>query len=97
MAEFKLVAHSGWSKGGNGEYPFRYVVLRNPKKEIKWAYSVNEQIKDGRRTPSYARGHYDMSRETALKFLETQLKKNNDHYGPYNVSRMDARITIVEK
>ena len=81
----KRVAYTKWSKGGQGEYPVRYVVLEWPK---KGEYSRNIQIKDGKNDDYYIYGHYYLTFDAALNDLKKSVQENNRDYPVGNVSHI---------
>ena len=94
----KVVAATGWSKGGHGEYPCRYVVCaRQTSKGETEEYARFMQVKDGKHKDYFIYGHYYGTFHQALADMEKSFKENNRDYGPGNVSHMAKTGGFVRK
>ena len=94
----KVVAHTGWSKGGQGEYPVRFVILKWKDKDPQYGvYSVHMQVKDNVHPEYYISGTYDLHYPDAVDVLKKRQTKNNADFKVGNVSHIPGPITKVGK
>jgi hypothetical protein len=78
----KIAAHTKWSKGGGGNYPTRFVVLKwlGPGRAHK--YSSHEQVKDGINDDYFIAGHYHGTFRGAFADMKKRTLNRNENYGP---------------
>lgn len=86
MSEVKIIAATKISKGGNGEYPARYVVLEWKKGTSAHPYSRHMQVIDGKSMEYFIYGHYKCTYDDALADMMTSMIENNESYKEGNVS-----------
>jgi len=92
----EIIAATPYSKGGHGEYPARYVIL-------KWVkgvgsvmeYSRHMQIKDGVHKDYFIYGHYFNTYVDAMKDLFRSVEENNKGIDVKNVSYIPPEIKQV--
>jgi hypothetical protein len=91
-----IMAATPYSKGGRGERPARYVI-------IKWMkgggsvmeYSRHMQIKDGVHKDYFIYGHYFNTYVDALKDLLRSVAENNKGIDPKNVSYIPVGVKEI--
>lgn len=89
MPQVEVLAASRYSKGGNGEYPVRFVVLRW-KKGSGHEFSSHMQVKDGIHPNYFIYGHYYTTYNSAFNNAVDRAVENNRDYSPRSVSHVPA-------
>jgi hypothetical protein len=87
MNEITIIAATKVSKGGNGEYPVRYVVLKRPYGDVH-EYSRHMQVFDGVHEDYFICGHYCSTYEDALEDMLRSMRENNEDYPEGNISHI---------
>lgn len=93
----QIVAATGWSKGGGGEYPSRYVILKWRKGSSAHPYSRHMQVNDGKHKDYYIYGHYHMTFKGALNDLELSVIENNQGFSQRNPSYIPPGVRLVRR
>ena len=88
MAKSKVVAMSRWSKGGEGEYPTRYVVL-DWGTGAAMRFSRHMQVDDGKTKPFF-HGHYKGTFIDALQDAQKSVRENQEDFKKGNVSHIPS-------
>jgi hypothetical protein len=88
MSDTTVIAATNVSKGGRGEYPSRYVVLKWKEGTNYHPYSRHMQVFDGVHDEYYIYGHYHCSLKDAIKDMVKSMLDNNKSYCEGNVSHI---------
>jgi hypothetical protein len=89
----EVIAATPYSKGGQGDYPSRYVILKWTKGDgTVMEYSRHMQIKDGVHKDYFIYGHYFRTYADAMSDLLRSVETNNKGISPKNVSYIPAGI-----
>lgn len=88
MSNTQIIAATKISKGGNGEYPVRYVVLKWKKGTSAHPFSRHMQVIDGKHDEYYIYGHYKCTLKDALDDMVESMNDNNKSYPSGNVSHI---------
>ena len=82
-----IVAATKWSRGGNGQYPFRFVVVEWPSIHGRAnKFSRYMQVDNGKRGNYFIFGHYFFRFEDAMDDLTRSMKENNTDFGVNSVA-----------
>jgi hypothetical protein len=93
-----VIAATPYSKGGRGEYPARYVILKWTKGVGSvMEYSRHMQIKDGVHKDYFIYGHYFNTYVDAMKDLFRSVEENNKGIDPKNVSYIPAGVKQIDQ
>ena len=88
-----VVAATAYSKGGQGDYPARYVILKWMKGGGSvMEYSRHMQIKDGVHKDYFIYGHYFHTYADAMKDMIRSIETNNKGISKTNVSYIPPEI-----
>jgi hypothetical protein len=85
----KIIAMSCWSKGGNGEYPVRFVVTDRGMKPAH-RYARHMQVNDGKNEDYFIYGHYMSTLIDALVDAQKSVRENQADFKPGNVSHIPS-------
>jgi hypothetical protein len=88
MTQPKVIAMSCWSKGGEGEYPTRYVVL-DWGTDAALRYSRHMQTDMGTKKPFF-HGHYKGTFIDALQDAQETVMEHSRSYKKGNISHIPA-------
>ena len=89
MPNVKILAASRYSKGGQGEYPVRFVVLRWTKGSGH-EFSSHMQVKDGVHPNYFISGRYYHTYNGAFNSAVARVMENRRDFKPGNVSHVPA-------
>ena len=84
-----IVVATKWSRGGNGEYPVRFVVAEWPPVRGQMdRFSRYMQVDDGTHDSYFIYGHYFPRFEDAMNDLTRSLRENNQDFSVNSVAHI---------